>query len=57
VDDVERYVGTASNYSLAGLNTAIPHFFRIAVSELDGLLRSFSDWRLGTTVYVEETDW
>jgi hypothetical protein len=35
VDDVERYVGTASNYSLAGLNATIPHFFRLAVSELD----------------------
>lgn len=35
VDDVERYVGTGTNYSLAGLNATIPHFFRVAVSKLD----------------------
>jgi hypothetical protein len=32
VDDVERYVGDALNYSLGGLQAGIPHFFRIAVS-------------------------
>ena len=32
VDDVERYVGTALNYSLASLQAGIPHFFRLAVS-------------------------
>ena len=31
VDDVERYVGTALNYSLAALQSGLPHFFRIAV--------------------------
>ncbi|TFY77634.1 hypothetical protein EWM64_g6379 [Hericium alpestre] len=30
VDDVERYVGTALNYSLTALETGIPHFFRLA---------------------------
>ncbi|THH18405.1 hypothetical protein EW146_g2555 [Bondarzewia mesenterica] len=30
VDDVERYVGTALNYSLSGLQAGIPHFFRLA---------------------------
>ncbi|KAG8807504.1 hypothetical protein FRC17_004428 [Serendipita sp. 399] len=30
VDDVERYVGTATNFSLSGLNATIPHFFRLA---------------------------
>ncbi|KAG9054310.1 hypothetical protein FS842_005492 [Serendipita sp. 407] len=30
VDDVERYVGTATNFSLSGLNASIPHFFRLA---------------------------
>ncbi|KAI0076231.1 hypothetical protein K474DRAFT_1598416 [Panus rudis PR-1116 ss-1] len=30
VDDVERYVGTALNYSLAALQAGIPHFFRLA---------------------------
>jgi hypothetical protein len=32
VDDVERYYGTALNFSLAALNASIPHFFRLAVS-------------------------
>ncbi|KAF8973871.1 hypothetical protein BDZ97DRAFT_1777329, partial [Flammula alnicola] len=35
VDDVQRYAGTALNYSLASLNATIPHFFRLAVSALD----------------------
>ncbi|KAI0271398.1 hypothetical protein BC834DRAFT_859294 [Gloeopeniophorella convolvens] len=30
VDDVERYVGTALNYSLAALQGGLPHFFRLA---------------------------
>ncbi|KAL4242208.1 Cysteine-rich secretory LCCL domain-containing protein [Abortiporus biennis] len=30
VDDVERYVGTALNFSLAVLEVGIPHFFRLA---------------------------
>lgn len=32
VDDVQRYTGTALNYSLAALQGGIPHFFRLAVS-------------------------
>ena len=32
VDDVERYVGSALNYSLAALQPGIIHFFRLAVS-------------------------
>ena len=32
VDDVERFVGTALNYSLAALQPGIIHFFRLAVS-------------------------
>ncbi len=32
VDDVERYVGTGLNFSLASLQVGIPHFFRLAVS-------------------------
>ena len=32
VDDVERYVGAALNYSLAALDPDIIHFFRLAVS-------------------------
>ena len=34
VDDVERYVGVALNYSLASLQLDIPHFFRIAVRSI-----------------------
>lgn len=30
VDDVERYAGNALNYSLAGLDAGLPHFFRLA---------------------------
>ncbi|KAF8640776.1 hypothetical protein AX17_000426 [Amanita inopinata Kibby_2008] len=30
IDDVERYVGTAMNYSLAALDATLPHFFRLA---------------------------
>ena len=32
VDDVERYVGTALNYSLSALDPDLIHFFRLAVS-------------------------
>ncbi|KAF9010360.1 hypothetical protein BDZ89DRAFT_996314 [Hymenopellis radicata] len=32
VDDVERYVGTALNISLAAFNASIPHFFRLALT-------------------------
>ncbi|KAG1716009.1 hypothetical protein ID866_1174 [Astraeus odoratus] len=30
VDDVERYTGSALNYSLAELDAGLPHFFRLA---------------------------
>ncbi|KAJ7596886.1 hypothetical protein C8J56DRAFT_1011488 [Mycena floridula] len=30
VDDVERYVGPALNFSLAVFNSSLPHFFRLA---------------------------
>lgn len=32
VDDVQRYSGTALNFSLAALQEGLPHFFRLAVS-------------------------
>ncbi|EKM83565.1 hypothetical protein AGABI1DRAFT_50810 [Agaricus bisporus var. burnettii JB137-S8] len=32
VDDVQRYVGVAMNYSLAALQEGIPHFFRLALT-------------------------
>lgn len=31
VDDVERYIGSGLNFSLASLKEGIPHFFRLAV--------------------------
>lgn len=31
VDDVERYIGTDINFSLAAFNSTLPHFFRLAV--------------------------
>lgn len=31
VDDVERLVGDALNFSLAALDASVPHFFRLAV--------------------------
>ncbi|KAJ7932542.1 hypothetical protein B0H13DRAFT_2227707 [Mycena leptocephala] len=34
VDDVERYVGAALNFSLAAFQPDIPHFFRLAVTTL-----------------------
>jgi len=36
VDDVERYTGSALNYSLAALQAGIPHFFRLAFTDDDG---------------------
>ena len=32
IDDVERFRGTATNFSLALLDQGLPHFFRLAVS-------------------------
>ncbi|KAI0068316.1 hypothetical protein BV25DRAFT_1818708 [Artomyces pyxidatus] len=53
VDDVERYVGTALNYSLAALETGIPHFFRLAFTS-DGVAGDFTKaatlWPNGTWV-------
>jgi len=41
VDDVERYVGTALNFSLAAFNASLPHFFRLALTS-DGNLGDFT---------------
>ncbi|KAG6911542.1 hypothetical protein DXG01_011844 [Tephrocybe rancida] len=35
VDDVERYAGTALNFSLAAFDAGIPHFFRLAYTSGD----------------------
>ncbi|CAK5264910.1 unnamed protein product [Mycena citricolor] len=32
IDDVQRYVGPALNFSLAALQTGLPHFFRLALT-------------------------
>lgn len=32
IDDVERFRGMATNFSLALLDQSLPHFFRLAVS-------------------------
>jgi hypothetical protein len=32
IDDVERFRGTATSFSLVLLNQSLPHFFRLAVS-------------------------
>jgi hypothetical protein len=32
IDDVERFRGIATNFSLALLDQSLPHFFRLAVS-------------------------
>jgi hypothetical protein len=34
IDDVQRYAGSALNFSLASLDATLPHFFRLAVSEI-----------------------
>lgn len=46
IDDVERYVGAALNFSLASLQEGIPHFFRLAVRLLLllGLFGSHRSW-------------
>jgi len=30
IDDVQRYAGSALNFSLASLDATLPHFFRLA---------------------------
>lgn len=53
VDDVEVYVGTALNYSLAALEAGLPHFFRLAYA-MDGTPGDFTMpvtlWPNGTWV-------
>ncbi|KAI0257665.1 hypothetical protein BJV78DRAFT_1116451 [Lactifluus subvellereus] len=53
VDDVERYVGTALNYSLTALQSGLPHFFRIAFTSA-GVAGDFTKaatlWANGTWV-------
>ena len=41
IDDVERFRGTATNFSLALLDQGLPHFFRLAVSQAILSIRNF----------------
>ncbi|KAJ3525496.1 hypothetical protein NM688_g8394 [Phlebia brevispora] len=53
IDDVERYVGTALNFSLASLQAGIPHFFRLAFtssSETGDFTMPITLWPNGTWV-------
>jgi len=53
VDDVERYVGAALNYSLASLAAGLPHFFRLAYVSGDqsgGYTMPATLWPNGTWV-------
>ena len=43
IDDVERFRGTATNFSLAMLDQGLPHFFRLAVSQPILSISRFSD--------------
>ncbi|KAF8525172.1 hypothetical protein BU17DRAFT_42292 [Hysterangium stoloniferum] len=51
VDDVERFIGDALNFSLAALDTTVPHFFRLAFQS-DGksgdFTRAATLWPNGT---------
>jgi len=51
VDDVERYVGAALNFSLAAFQQDIPHFFRLALTS-DGNAGDFTN---AATLYPNGT--
>ncbi|KAI0348515.1 hypothetical protein BDW22DRAFT_1416692 [Trametopsis cervina] len=51
VDDVERYVGNATNYTLAFLEAGIPHFFRLAFTNQG----SFGDFTKAATLWPNGT--
>ncbi|KAI1793955.1 hypothetical protein LXA43DRAFT_999064 [Ganoderma leucocontextum] len=51
VDDVERYVGSALNYSLAALQPGIIHFFRLAFSSGG----TAGDFTMAATLYPNGT--
>ncbi|KAF7436684.1 hypothetical protein PC9H_003517 [Pleurotus ostreatus] len=51
VDDVERYAGTALNYSLAALEPSLPHFFRLALRSGD----STGDFTMPATLWPNGT--
>lgn len=49
VDGVERYVGTALNFSLASLQAGLPHFFRLAYVDSD--TSSTGDYTMPATLW------
>ncbi|GAA5963286.1 hypothetical protein JCM21900_000320 [Sporobolomyces salmonicolor] len=53
VDDVLRQTGAATNFSLAGLDTTIPHFFRLAYQD-DG---TSGDFTKAATAYLSNNTW
>ncbi|SCV73632.1 BQ2448_6062 [Microbotryum intermedium] len=53
VDDVERYSGTATNYSIAWLNETIPHYFRLAYTASG----SSGDFARAATAFISNGTW
>ncbi|KAI0778591.1 hypothetical protein BD413DRAFT_466700 [Trametes elegans] len=51
VDDVERYIGTALNYSLSALEPGLIHFFRLAFTSSD----LTGDFTMPATLYPNGT--
>jgi hypothetical protein len=51
VDDVERYVGTALNFSLAAFDATLPHFFRLALTSGGNL----GDFTMPATLFPNGT--
>ncbi|KAE9408250.1 hypothetical protein BT96DRAFT_970895 [Gymnopus androsaceus JB14] len=51
VDDVERYVGTALNFSLAAFDATLPHFFRLALTSSGNL----GDFTMSATLFPNGT--
>ncbi|SGY25253.1 BQ5605_C018g08594 [Microbotryum silenes-dioicae] len=53
VDDVERYSGTATNYSIAWLNDTIPHYFRLAYTSSG----KSGDFARAATAFISNGTW
>ncbi|KAI0734500.1 hypothetical protein C8Q72DRAFT_873037 [Fomitopsis betulina] len=51
IDDVERYTGTALNFSLAALQSGLPHFLRIAYYNSD----TTGDYTMPATIWSNGT--
>ena len=52
MDDVQRYAGTALNFSLSALDPTLPHFFRLAVSKSKYLQRFSVDQESSSSISV-----